>query len=64
MNIRHELFPQDPARRLAFCTWLVERYAHFWPNLVIGDEASFQMNARVIAKCSGIRITRIPTNES
>ena len=50
MNIRHELFPQDPARRLAFCTWLVERYAHFWPNLVIGDEASFQMNARVSSR--------------
>ena len=50
MNIRHELFPQDPARRLAFCTWLVERYAHFWPNLVIGDEVSFQMNARVSSR--------------
>ena len=47
MNIRHELFPQDSARRLAFCIWLVERCVHFWPNLVIGDEASFQMNARV-----------------
>ena len=47
MNIRDELFPQDPARRLAFCIWLVERYAHFWPNLVIGYEASFQVNARV-----------------
>ena len=50
INIRHELFPQDPARRLAFCTWLMERNAHFWPNLVIGDEASFQMNACVSSR--------------
>ena len=42
-SIHNELFPQDPARRLTFFTCLVERYAHFWPNLVIGDEASFQM---------------------
>ena len=47
MNIRDELFPQDPTQRIAFCIWLVERCAHFWPNLVIGDEASFQINARV-----------------
>ncbi|CAB4007186.1 Hypothetical predicted protein [Paramuricea clavata] len=50
--LRHDprISTRYPARRLAFCTWLVERNADFWANLVIGDEASFQMNACVSSR--------------
>ena len=42
---RHELFPADHARRLAFCNWFLERPPRFLESLVIGDEACFCMNS-------------------
>ena len=42
---RHELFPVDHARRLAFCNWFLERPPRFLESLVIGDEACFCMNS-------------------
>lgn len=43
----HELFQGDPARRVAFCNWLLARPQRFLDNFGIGDEASFAMNGTV-----------------
>ena len=44
---RHELFPGDPARRLALCNWLLARAPRFLEDLSIGDEAGFALNGSV-----------------
>ena len=47
MNIRHKLEPQDNARRIQYCQWLLQQRHNFMNNIVIGDEAVFQMNGHV-----------------
>ena len=50
MHIRHQLLPQDYARRMQFAQWLVDRCARndeFLRPFVIGDEAGFAMNGEV-----------------
>ncbi len=50
MHLRHELLPQDYARRMQFFQWLVDRCARndeFLRPSVIGDEAGFAMNGEV-----------------
>ena len=37
----------DPARRLAYCQWLVARPPRFMVNVIVGDEAEFHMDGRV-----------------
>lgn len=41
---RHELFPGDPPRRIAFCNWLLARPPRFLEDFCIGDEAAFSLN--------------------
>lgn len=50
MHVRHQLLPQDYARRLQFAQWLINRFnqnEEFLRNFIIGDEAGFAMNGRV-----------------
>lgn len=49
IHVRHELKPQDFARRVRFCRWFIDqcRNNRFLFNVVIGDEAAFQMNGQV-----------------
>ena len=49
MRVRHELKPNDPARRIRFCQWFLNKCKdrRFLSNFVIGDEAGFAMNGRV-----------------
>ena len=47
MHIRHQLLPQDYARRMQFARWLVDRCARnekFLRPFVNGDEAGLAMN--------------------
>ena len=51
MHIRHQLLPQDYARRMPFARWLVDRCARneeFLRPFVIGDEAGFTIYERSI----------------
>ena len=48
--IRHQLLPNDYARRMQFARWLggnIERNQNFLCPFVIGDEAAFPMNGEV-----------------
>lgn len=44
---RHALQPGDLPRRLQFCNWLLNRPQRFLREVVIVDEANFQMNGSV-----------------
>ena len=49
IHVRHEMKEQDFPRRLRFCQWFIRRCDNnrFLHNVVIGDEAAFQMNGHV-----------------
>lgn len=50
IHIRHQLLPNDYARRMQFARWLggnIERNENFLLPFVIGDEAAFAMNGHV-----------------
>ena len=44
---RHKLYPADLPRRLQFCNWLTERTDEEMLNLLVSDEANFQLNGNV-----------------
>lgn len=47
MERRHSLRPGDLPRRVQFCQWLTNRQPRFLSDVLIGDEATFPMNAKV-----------------
>ena len=44
---RHQLFPGDYQRRVAFCEWLIARNARFLEDVIVGDESGFALNGSV-----------------
>lgn len=47
MYHRHSLQPGDLPRRMQYCNWLVNQQPRFLSDVLIGDEATFPMNAKV-----------------
>ena len=47
MERRHSLRPEDLQRRMTYCQWLVNTQPRFLSDVLIGDEATFPMNAKV-----------------
>jgi hypothetical protein len=50
MHVRHQLLQHDFARRTQFARWFIDRCKrdeNFLRTIVIGDEATFQMNGKV-----------------
>lgn len=50
MHVCHQLLPRDFARRTQFARWFIDRCERdeiFLRTIVIGDEATFQMNGKV-----------------
>ncbi len=47
MEHRHSLEDGDRERRVQYCQWLANRQPRFLSDVLIGDEATFPMNAKV-----------------
>ena len=47
MQIRHQLREGDAERRVQYSQWLLGKSQAFMPQIIIGDEAIFQLNGNV-----------------
>ena len=47
MHLRHEILFNDFPQRRDFCNWFLQKPIGFEDKLIIGDEATFNLNIRM-----------------
>ena len=59
MQVKHPLLDTDFPRRVRYAEWLNQKNVRFMGNVVIGDEAAFFMNAKLILIMSDVTLLKV-----